>query len=72
MANKYVYTFSVWPDETWDIDPAIYTLFECFQHPVELEFTPQQFERFRSGLSHHGLTLREISRVPYVEPEILV
>jgi hypothetical protein len=31
--------------------------------------TEPEFERFRSGLSHHGLTLREVGRVPYVEPE---
>jgi hypothetical protein len=66
---KYVYSFQVWPDETWSFDPAVYELFRMMRGRIELEFTAADFERFRSGLSHHGLTLREVERVPYNEPE---
>lgn len=65
----FEYTFCVWPDETWKHDPAIFQLFEVLNRRIGLEFTPEQFERFRSGLSHHGLTLREIERVPHQVPE---
>ena len=70
MSNRrYVYSFQVWPDETWNFDPAVYELFKVRQGRVELDFFESDFERFRSGLSHHGLTLREVERVPYTEPE---
>lgn len=68
-ADRFNYSFAVWPDETWRFDHAMFTLFEALGGRVELEFTPDQFERFRSGLSHHGLTLREVERVPHHEPE---
>jgi hypothetical protein len=66
---KYVYGFVVWPDETWQFDRVVYDLFEALAGRVEMHFTAEEFERFRSRLSHHGLTLREVSRVPYTVPE---
>jgi hypothetical protein len=66
---KYVYSFSVWPDETWKFEHAIYDLFRMLTTRVEMTFTSKEFEQFRSSLSHHGLTLREIERWPYMEPE---
>lgn len=68
-ARIWSYSFSTWPDETWYFDKAVFQLFEMLKYRVEFDFTESQFERFRSGLSHHGLTLREIERVPYFEPE---
>lgn len=69
----YVYSFSVWPDETWKMDRAVYELFRAIGTRVEINpCTHETFEKFRSGLSHHGLTLREVERVPYVEPESLL
>lgn len=65
----YDYRFSVWPDENWKLDPAVYQVFRAMGTRVELEFTREAFERFRSGLSHHGLTLREVERVPHHDPE---
>ena len=67
--GRYLYSFSPWPDETWKFDPAVYRLFEYVGNRVEMEFNAEDFERFRSALSHHGFTLREIERVPYVAPE---
>jgi hypothetical protein len=66
---KYVYSFVVWPDETWNFDRAVYDLFRVLTSRVEMHFTEGEFERFRSALSHHGLTLREATRRPYVRPE---
>jgi hypothetical protein len=65
----FEYSFSVWPDETQKWDPAVIELFNALKRRVGLVFTPTEFERFRSGLSHHGLTLREVERVPYHDPE---
>lgn len=72
LSDRYHYSFQVWPDETWDFDPAVLELFKVRRERVELDFTERAFERFRSGLSHHGLTLREVERVPYIEPEPVV
>jgi hypothetical protein len=69
--QRFVYGFSVWPDETWTFDQAVYRVFEIMSSRVELDFSESEFERFRSGLSHHGLTLREVERVPYIEPEAI-
>jgi hypothetical protein len=71
IQTAYVYSFTVWPDETWDFDKAVFELFRATSIRVEMPFSPENFERFRSGLSHHGLTLREIERVPYAEPETI-
>ena len=69
VADKWNYSFQVWPDETWKFDHAVIELFKAMRGRIELTFTDRQFERFRSGLSHHGLTLREVERVPYHDPE---
>jgi len=66
---KYVYAFSVWPSETWGFDPAVFELFKMWPGRVETIHSASEFERFRSGLSHHGITLREIERVPHSNPE---
>ena len=67
--GQYVYSFSVWPQETWGFERPVYDLFNALNARVEMVFTRATFEQFRSGLSHAGLTLREIERVPYFEPE---
>lgn len=67
--TEYIYSFTVWPDETWNFDQAIFELFRMLLTRVEWKFDRQGFERFRSSLSRHGLTLREIERVPYMDPE---
>jgi hypothetical protein len=69
--TEFIYSFTVWPDETWNFDPAVFDLFRMLLTRVELKFNHQAFERFRSSLSRHGLTLREIERVPYIEPELV-
>jgi hypothetical protein len=66
---KYVYSFVVWPDETWNFDHAVYEYFRVFRRRTEMHFTEEEFRRFRSGMEHHGLTLREVTRRPYVDPE---
>ncbi len=69
VQQKYKYAFSAWPAEQWGFHRSVFILFEVMAGRVELEFTEQDFEMFRSGLSHHGVTLREIERVPHVDPE---
>jgi hypothetical protein len=69
VGTAYAYSFSVWPDETWGFDRAVYDLFSMLGGRVEMNFTPGEFEQFRSALSHHGLTLREAERVPFFQPE---
>jgi hypothetical protein len=72
VAARYTYGFTVWPDETWKFDPAVYTVFQVMGGRVQMDFSEPEFERFRSGLSHHGLTMREIERVPYSDPETVL
>lgn len=67
--TEYVYSFSVWPDETWKWEKAVFDLFRMLLTRVNMRFTPNGFEEFRSSISHHGFTLREVERVPYIEPE---
>lgn len=69
---EYIYFFSVWPDETWNFDRAVFTLFEMLTTRVEMRFKQEEFEAFRSRLPHHGLTLREVERWQYREPETVL
>ena len=66
---RYTYSFSVWPSETWGFTRALFDFFRVINTQAEMVFTEEQFEQFRSALSHDGFTLREIERWPYVEPE---
>ena len=68
-AARFNYSFVIWPDETWKFHADVFKAFEALGARVELAFTEPEFEQFRSNLSHHGLTLREVERVPFVEPE---
>ncbi len=67
--TQFVYSFTAWPDETWKFDKAVFDLFRHLLMRVEMTFTAEEFQNFRSRLSHHGLTLREVERVPYMKPE---
>ena len=66
---QYLYAFVVWPDETWTWDRAVFDFFRIKRRRVEMQFTQTDFERFRSGLAHHGLTLREVTLRPHALPE---
>jgi hypothetical protein len=80
--QKYVYTIHLWPDETWGrkelddehtrIPAAVFDLFRMINHGIEMEFTPLEFVRFRHDVESFGITLREVSRVPYHEPETVL
>lgn len=65
---KYCYSFSVWPCEKSALPKAAFMLCEMFGR-VEIQFTESDFNTFRFSLDAFGLTLREIERVPYCEPE---
>ncbi len=69
---KYVYTFTVWPDEEWGFKPATLDVFRLLNTRVEMPFSEAEFERFRSLLSHDGFTVRGIVRVPFNEPEVIL
>ncbi len=69
--KQWTYCFSTWPSETWGFDQSVFQLFEMLKGQVEMVFIERDFEMFRSKLNHAGLTLREVFRVPYVEPEIV-
>jgi len=66
---KYVYSFVVWPDETWDHPRALFDYFRVFRRRTEMTIGEAEFERFRSEMGHAGFTLREATRRPDVEPE---
>jgi hypothetical protein len=67
--DRYDYSFSVWPSETWGFDRSVFALFTALGTRIEMDFSEDEFEAFRSGLSHHGLTLREIERRQHADPE---
>jgi hypothetical protein len=68
---KYVYTFSIWPDETWGFSRALFDTLRLVNTRVEMTFTEAEFEQYRSALNRDGFTLRAIVRVPYREPEVV-
>jgi hypothetical protein len=82
VGQKYVYTFHLWPDETWgrrDLDDnhpkiphAVFDLFRMINHGIEMELTALEFVRFRHDVESFGITLREISRRPYHEEETIL
>jgi hypothetical protein len=67
--GQFSYSFSVWPDEKWGFQREVYELFRMLNGRVDMIFTQDEFERFRSALSHDGFTIREVERIPYCEPE---
>lgn len=68
--QQYSYSFSAWPDEVgWSFNKDIYRLFRSLNDRVEDQFTEAEFGLFRERLGQHGITLREVERVPYHEPE---
>ncbi len=69
---KYVYTFTVYPHEDWRFKRALFDVFRLLNTRVEMPFTQEEFEDFRSRLSHDGFTVRGIVRVPYYAPEVIL
>ncbi len=69
---KYLYSFVVWPSETWGFGKALFMVFKATRIRMDEVFEEEEFEAFRSMLNHDGFTLREIERVPYHEPEIVL
>lgn len=68
MDKKWVYEFSVWPAEK-TFNKAVFELFRHLNTRIAMEFTENEFNIFRDSLNCHGLTLRDIGRVPYHKPE---
>jgi hypothetical protein len=66
---KYIYSFVVWPDEQGTFERSLFDYFRIFRHRTEMHFTQSEFERFRKEMLLDGFTLREVSRVTYIEPE---
>ncbi|MGN6367040.1 MAG: hypothetical protein ACTHN5_02145 [Phycisphaerae bacterium] len=70
--RRFAYSFTAWPDSKVNLDPAVFQLFELLSTRVEIAVTESDFDRFREGLSRHGITLREVSRVPFIDPESIL
>jgi hypothetical protein len=69
--NKYDYEFSVWPHEA-AFGKAVFDLFRQLTTRIVMTFTANEFEMFRDQIGVHGFTLREISRTPHQEPELIL
>lgn len=77
--QRFNYHLTLWPDETWgrkDLDDehakipaAVFELFRGCNSDYEMTFTALEFVKFRMDVENFGLTLREISRVPYHDEE---
>lgn len=71
----FTYGFFVWPDETYfrmQRCPAVWTLFRQMNMRQEFDFTERDFNEFREQLAKIGLTLREITRVPMLDPDLVL
>lgn len=64
----FIYEFQPWPDVGFGFPVEVYDLFKHFSR-CEKVFKENDFEHFRSRLSHAGITLREVTRMPYTLPE---
>jgi hypothetical protein len=71
-SRPYTYTFTPWPNEMIRHPAGLFRLFEALKCSIKEQFTEAEFALFRGQLAQFGLTLREISRVPYVEPEAVL
>jgi hypothetical protein len=69
---RYVYTFSLWPNDGQGLGSALLKVFRLLDTRVTMSFTEAEFEAFRSELSSDGFTLRAIRRTPYSEPEVVL
>ena len=69
--GKFSYSFNVWPKEGAGFNQSVYELFRAMNPRVQIDFTEAEFERFRYELSQHGLSLREVERIPYADPELV-
>lgn len=67
----YVYTFTVWPAETFGFSRNLFLVFEFLNGRIERQLTADEFETFRSDLNRQGLTLREILRQPAKDWELI-
>lgn len=65
----YVYCFVAYPDETKNIPLAMFELFKYLSLPIEVIKTEEEFNMFKNTLYRLRITLREITRVVYIEPE---
>ena len=72
MDAEYVYGFSIWPDEKWSFPKGVFEVFENLKGRIEFIWTKEHFEWVRSELSHNGLVMHEITRVPYHKEEIVL
>jgi hypothetical protein len=65
----WVYSFVPWPKE--GSAQCMFDLFEGLIARTESEFTERGFAAFRQSLLDNGIDLREIERVPKVDPETI-
>lgn len=65
----WVYSFSLWPDETWNFSRSLFNVFTMMTGRMDLNLTEAEFEKIRSDLGHDGFTMREVERWPYHPPQ---
>ena len=68
-AVTYDYEFSIWPAP--GRTQALCDLCRQAFTRVVMTFTPDEFAVFSDQLAQEGITLREVTRVPHHEPEIV-
>jgi hypothetical protein len=70
---KYSYYFSCWPDESVvDSSSVLFELFRIYAIRVSTDMTEEEFSSFRERLLVRQITLREIERIPYQDPETIL
>lgn len=65
----WAYSFVAWPAHDRGFNTSVFDLFEHLKSRVEIVVTERGFEAYRDDLATFGITMREIERVPWSEPE---
>ena len=65
----YVCSFCLWPSKLSPWHLSMFACFRAFRAQTEMFFTEEEFEKFRDDMLKDGFALREVTRVPYNNPE---
>ena len=70
MATRYEYEFRLAPSHGFGHRASVVAFFELMPY-VNAVYSEEEFNHLRSALSASGLSIRDASRVVFIEPEIV-
>lgn len=69
--ERFCYQFSLIPDEAKKWSRAFRGVFSLYDSRVEIWCSEEEFGRLRIALKRDGFVLSAITRVPYVQPQVI-